>query len=57
MGSWVASAPSHPENVVVTLHFRQKTSVGSKLTVRVDVPTTMILLKYIRQIQSGPSFK
>lgn len=57
MGSWVASASSHPENVVVTIHFRQRTSVGSKLTMRVDLPTTMILLKYIRQAQSGSSFE
>ena len=57
MGSWVASASSHPENVVVTIHFRLRTSVGSKLTMRVDLPTTMILLKYIRQTQSGSSFK
>jgi hypothetical protein len=57
MGSWVASDSSHPENVVVTIHFRQKTPAGSKLAVRVDMPTTMILLKYIRQTQSGSSFK
>ena len=57
MGSWVASASSHPENVVVTIHFRQRTSVGSKLTMRVDLPTTMSLLKYIRQAQSGSSFE
>jgi hypothetical protein len=57
MGSWVASDSSHLENVVVTIHFRQKTAVGSKLTARVDLPTTMMLLKYIRQTQSGSSFK
>ena len=55
MGSWAASDSSHPENVVVTIHFRQKTAVGSKLAARVDLPTAM--LKYIRQTQSGSSFK
>ena len=57
MGSWVAKDSSYPENVVVTIHFRQKTAIGSKLTARVDLPTTMMLLKYIRQTQSGSSFK
>ncbi len=56
LGSWVASNSAHPENVVVTIHFRQKTAVGSKLAARVDVPTTMILLKYVRQTQPGSSF-
>lgn len=53
MGHWVASDSLHPENVVVTIHFKQKTSVGSKINVQVDVPTTMILIKYIAQTQSG----
>jgi hypothetical protein len=57
LGSWVASNSSHPENVVVTIHFRRKTAVGSKLVARVDVPTTVILLEYIRQTQPGPWFK
>jgi len=57
LGSWVASNSSHPENVVVTIHFRRRTAVGSKLVSRVDVPTTMILLKYIQQTQSDSPFK
>ena len=56
MGDWVASNSAHPENVVVTVHFRQKTAVGNKLATRADVPTMMILLKYIRQTRSGSSF-
>jgi hypothetical protein len=47
MGHWVASDSLHPGNVVVTIHFKQKTSVGSKFDVRVDLPTTMILIRYI----------
>lgn len=43
----------HPGNVVVTIHFKKSTSVGSKMNVRVDLPTTMILVKYIAQIQQG----
>ncbi len=42
MGSWIASESSHLENVVVTIHFRRKTAVGSKLAARVDSPTTMM---------------
>jgi hypothetical protein len=51
LGSWVSSNSAHPEDVVVTIHFRQKTAVGSKLPARMDLPTMMILLKYIRQTQ------
>jgi hypothetical protein len=50
-------APTHLENVVVTIHFWQKAAVRSKLAARVDLPTMMMLLKYIRQTQSGSSFK
>jgi hypothetical protein len=57
MGNWVDSNSSHPENMAVTIHFRRKTPVGRKLVARVDLPTTMILLKYIRQTRSGSSFR
>jgi len=53
LGSWTASNAAHPENVVVAIHFRQKTAVGSKLPARMDLPTMMLLIKYIRQTQSG----
>ena len=42
MGSWVASDSSHLGNVVVTIHFRQKTAIGSKLAARVDLPKTLM---------------
>ena len=42
-----------PGNVVVTIHFKQKTSVGSKIKVGVDIPTTMILVKYIAKTRPG----
>ena len=42
-----------PGKVVVTIHLKQKTSVGSKMKVRVDLPTTMILIKYIAQTRPG----
>lgn len=57
LGHWVASNSSHPENITVTIHFKRKTAVGSKLVARVDLPTAMILLKYIRQTRSDSSFK
>jgi hypothetical protein len=57
LGSWIASDSAHPENVVVAIHFRQKTAVGSKLPARMDLPTMMTLSKYIRQTQSSSSFK
>lgn len=49
----VASDVLPPGNVVVTIHFKQKTSVGSKIKVGVDIPTTMILMKYIAQTRPG----
>jgi len=54
-GNWVASDAAHPENIVVAIHFRRKTAVGSKLPARMDLPTMMILIKYMRQTQSGSS--
>jgi hypothetical protein len=45
------SLDPHPGNVVVTIHFKQSTSVGSKMNVRVDLPTTMTIVKYIAQTQ------
>ena len=47
-GNTVASHSSHPEYVVVTVHFKQKTPVGRKFTVQVDLPTTATLLQYLR---------
>ncbi len=49
LGNWLAADAGHPENVVVTTHFRRKTAVGSKLAARMDVPTMLILIKYIQQ--------
>jgi hypothetical protein len=57
LGSWVASDSAHPQNVVATIHFRKKTAVGSKFPARMDLPTMMILIKFLRQTQSGSSFK
>jgi hypothetical protein len=35
-----------------TIHFTQKTNVGGKMTIRVDVPTIMTLVKYLAQTRS-----
>ncbi len=37
-----------------TIHFTQKTNVGGKMTIRVDVPTIMTLVKYLAQTRGGP---
>jgi hypothetical protein len=55
LGNWVTSNSNHPENVVVTIHFRQKTAVGNKLTARMDLPTLVILIRYIQPNQSDSS--
>ncbi len=57
LGGWGAQDAAHPENVVVSIHFRKKTAVGSKLPARMDLPTMMTLLRYIRQNQAGSSAK
>jgi hypothetical protein len=57
LGNWLAADVGHPENVVVTIHFRRKTAVGSKLAARMDMPTMLILIKYIQQTQSDSSIK
>jgi hypothetical protein len=43
-----------PGNVVVTIHFKRSTSVGSKMNVRVDLPTVITLIRYIAQTRAGP---
>ena len=50
--SEVASDSQRPGNVVVTIHFKQKISVGTKIDVRVDIPTTMMLIRYVAQMRS-----
>jgi hypothetical protein len=35
-----------------TIHFTQKTNVGGKMTIRVDVPAIMTLVKYLAQTRS-----
>lgn len=57
LGNWVTSNSSHPENMPVTINFKRRTPVGSKFVAQMDLPATMILLKYIRQTQSGSSLK
>jgi len=40
---------SDPRYLNETIHFTQKTNVGGKMTIRVDVPTIMPLVKYVAQ--------
>ncbi len=55
LGNWLAADGGHPENVVVTIHFRRKTAIGGKLAARMDVPTMLILIKYMQQTHSVSS--
>jgi len=57
LGSWATSNSSHPENMPVSIFFKQRTPVGDKLVAKMDLRTTMILLEYIRQTQSASSLK
>ena len=43
-----------PETTCLTFHFSEKTRAGNKLNVRVDVPTMMILVRYIVQNRPAP---
>ena len=38
---------SDPRYMNQTLHFKEKTKVGRNMTIRVDLPTVMILVKYL----------
>jgi hypothetical protein len=44
---------SDPRYMNQTLHFTQKTKVGGKMTIRVNVPTVLILVKYLAQTRSS----
>jgi hypothetical protein len=43
---------SDPRYMNETIHFTEKTNVGGKMTIRVDVPTIMTLVKYLAQTRS-----
>ena len=43
---------SDPRYMNETIHFTQKTTVGGKMTIRVDVPAIMTLVKYLAQTRS-----
>jgi hypothetical protein len=44
---------SDPRYMNQTIHFTGKTKVGGKMTIRVDVPTVLILVKYLAQTRSN----
>jgi len=44
---------SDPRFMNQTIHFTEKTKVGGKMTIRVNVPTVLILVKYLAQIRSS----
>ncbi len=56
-GAGAASDLTPPGNVAVTIHFKQKTSVGSEMKVRVDLLTMMTLIKYVAQTRPGSRCK
>ncbi len=43
-----------PGNVVVTIHFTRSASAGSKVNLRMDLPTMMVLIKYVARTRPGP---
>src|SRR6266478_1248698 len=40
---------SDPRYLNETIHFTQKTNIGARMTIRADVPTIMMLVKYVAQ--------
>jgi hypothetical protein len=44
---------SDPLYMNQTIHFTAKTKVGGKMTLRIDVPTVLILVKYLAQTRSN----
>ena len=44
---------SDPRHMNQTIYFTEKTKVGGKMTIHVDVPTIMILVKYLAQTRSS----
>ena len=43
----------YPPYMNGTIHFTEKTPAGSEVTIRVDVPTVMVLVKYLSQTRSN----
>lgn len=46
-------ADGHPRYMNGTIHFAEKTPVGNEATIRVDMPTVMVLVKYLAQTRSN----
>src|SRR5713226_1907871 len=46
---------SDPRYMNQTIRFAEKTKVGGKMTIRVDVPTVMLLVQYLSQTRPGLS--
>jgi hypothetical protein len=44
---------SDPRYMNHTIHFTEKTKVGGRMTIRVNVPTVLILVKYLAQTRSS----
>ena len=47
------SDPSHPQQICVVLHFKQKTRVGKQMSIRVTLVQTAVLIKYLAEYDSG----
>ena len=44
---------SDPRYMNQTIYFTEKIKVGGKMTIHVDVPTVLLLVKYVAQTRSG----
>ena len=54
-GSWSSSTSTSPAILTATIHFRQKTSVGTKFSTKLDLPNILVLLRYVHQPQPNPT--
>jgi hypothetical protein len=57
MGKRAAWDSENPENVGVMIYFKQRISVGNKITVQMNLPETMTFLIYTLQTKPNSSSK
>jgi hypothetical protein len=57
MGKRVPSDSTNPANLGVMIYFKQRISVGNKITVQMNLPETMTLLIYTLQTKPNSSSK
>jgi len=53
-GSWTSSSSTSPALLATTIHFKQNTSLGTKFSTQLDLPTIVLLLRYVHQPRATP---